>query len=359
MLKDQDWGFILDTIKNEKCVLLLGPEICFTPESEPFEKAMLEHLDLENNENILTYYPNDSLFLFKDGIAKTRSYYKIKDFYKKGFKDNVYTTLAQIPFHLVISTNPDLNLLQIFEASNTPCAFAYYDKTANPDDVSMPTRNMPLIYNLFGSIEKEESMILTHNDLFDFLLAVLGSRNLPTELKNALLGADNYLFLGFKFDKWYVQLLLRLLNLHKENFKFARFASNKDLRPETRMMVSDQFKIEFVEDQIEQFVQQLFTVCEKGGIIRDLEETMVSVSELVEKYLEDDQLDKAFTAMKDFLENKSEEELVDDVTLLMGRHKRLVRKQNQGIIDEKDSGIEYNKIKVALLDLNREIKSLE
>lgn len=359
MLKENDWSFILDTIKNEKCILLLGPEVCICETGKQYDQALLEHLNVKNNDNILSYYERDGLFLFRDGIAKTRSYYKIKDFYKQGFNDSINNKLTEIPFHIIISTSPDHNLTDIFESKKIPHEFAYYDKTINPKDVKIPGSNAPLLYNLFGSIDKEESMILTHDDLFDFLLAILGNRNLPGELKNALRTADNFLFLGFKFDKWYVQLLLRLLNLHNEQYKFARFASNKEIKPETQSLIIDQFRIEFVEDKIEKFVDGLYQKCSDEGILRDLEAPDIATSELVEKYIEEDQIEKAFTFLKDFLERKNEEELGDDLTLLMSRHKRLSRKQNQGIIDEKEANIESNKIKVAVLDLNKELKSLE
>ena len=358
MLQDNDWGFILNTIKNEKCILLLGPEVCISDSGNQFDQALLEYLNVENNENILSYYEHEGLFLYRDGIAKTRSYYKIKDFYKQGFKEAIYNKLTEIPFHLVISTTPDHNLSNVFESKKIPHEFAYYDKTSNPDEVKTPDINAPLLYNLFGSIEKEESMILTHDDLFDFLLALLGSRNLPGELKNALVTADNFIFLGFKFDKWYVQMLLRLLNLHNEKYKFARFASNKDINPETQSLIIDQFRIEFVDDKIEQFVDTLYQKCSDEGILRDLETPDISSAELVEKYIEEDQLEKAFAFLKDFLERKNEEELSDDLTLLMSRHKRLNRKQIQGVIDEKEATIESNKLKVAVLEINKEVKLL-
>jgi hypothetical protein len=359
MLQDNDWEFILDTINNEKCILLIGPEVCLSETGKQYDQALLDFLNVNESENILSYYDRDGLFLFRDGIAKTRSYYKIKDFFKQEFKDTIYSKLTEIPFHLIISTTPDHNLSRVFESRKIPHQFAYYDKTINPEDVETPDKNSPLLYNLFGSIDKEESMILTHDDLFDFLLALLGNRNLPGELKNALVTADNFIFLGFKFDKWYVQLLLRLLNLHNEKYKFARFASNKEIKEETQSLIIDQFRIEFVDDQIEQFVDILHQKCNNNGMLRDLEASDVSTSELVEKYIEEDLLEKAFALLKDCFEKKNEEDLGDDLTLLMSRHKRLNRKQTQGIIDEKEANIESNKIKVAVLELNKEVKLLE
>lgn len=359
MLKDNDWSFILDTIKNEKCILLIGPEVCIAETGKQYDQALLEHLNIKDNDNILSYYEKDGLFLYKDGIAKTRSYYKIKDFYKHGFKDANYDKLTEIPFHLIISTSPDTNLRDVFKSKNLLCEFEYYDKTINPKNVKTPTKSIPLIYNLFGSIDKEESMILTHDDLFDFLLAILGSRNLPGELKNALRTADNFLFLGFKFDKWYVQLLLRLLNLHNEQYKFARFASNKVIKPETRSLIIDQFRIEFVDDQIEKFVDILHNKCDKEGILRKPEAGDISVYDLVNICIENDEIDKAFQHLKNYPKIINDEELMDELRLLMGKYRRLLKKINEGILTDKETDIEFAKIRKALSDFNKDINLFE
>jgi len=366
MSKSTNWDLILDTIEDEKCILLLGPEICVTDNGQPFEKALLEHLNIQENEDILTYYDKDydtyntdGLFLFKDGVAKTKSYYKIKEFFRQGSACDIYTKIAQIPFHLIISTTPDLFLLESFKKNKIRHAFSFYDKTTNPKKLRTPTQNTPLLYNLFGSIEKEESLILTHDDLFDFLLAIFGSNKLPTELNNSLQNAKNFIFLGFKFDKWYVQLLLRLLHLHQAKYGFVPYASNREKNPAIEPLCINQFKIEFVDDKCNEFINNLFKRCENKGILRKFGESEKTVSELVEKYIEDDKLDEAFTCLKDFFDKKRAENLSDDITGLMGRYNSLVHKKAKGEIDEKDAITEENKIRGSLIQMIKEVKSKE
>jgi len=353
------WDFIIDTIENEKCVLLLGPEICITKQGLPSEKALLEFLSIDQNENILTFYDQDGLFLFKDGGSKTKSYYEIKKFYQQEFVCDIYDKISKIPFHLIISITPDSLLQSMFEKNKIPFEFAYYDKTKKPDDVSSPSRKVPLIYNLLGSIDYEESLVLTHDDLFDFLLAILGSKNLPNNLLNSFQIADNLLFLGFKFDKWYVQVLLRLLNLHQSKYKFVRYASNKKINPDIQSLCVDQFKIEFVKDKCEEFIDNLYLQCEEKGLLRRIGESDKLTSQLVEKNIEEDHVDEAFTYLKSFFDKNGEQKLADTLVLLKARHTRLQRKITQKIIDEKDSEIEDNLIKRDIIDLNKEVKLIE
>jgi hypothetical protein len=243
---------------------------------------------------------------------------------------------------------------------NVSHQFAFYNKKVNPGPLNPPTGDHPLIYNLFGSIEEEQSIILTHDDLYDFLFAILGDHRLPAELQNILVKSANYLFLGFSFEKWYMQLLLRLLNLHDERLSFDRYASNIKLGDDKKVFYNEQFKINFVEENLSAFVDTLFKKCEAAGVIRELQEAgEVSLFQRIEKLVGDDKLDEVLDLMSKFFSSKEENELADDVILLSSRHKRLQRKINQEVIDEAESNIESNKIKLAILEINKEIKELE
>ena len=103
-----------------------------------------------------------------------------------------------------------------------------------------------------------------------------------------------------------------------------------------------------------QLIQDLTEILPK-----DIEIADDLVSELAEKYIADEQFEEALQLLKEFFEVKNEEEFGDDVILLRGRYKRLIRKQNLGIIGENESSIESNKISAAILELNKEVMLLE
>lgn len=359
MLKERDWEFILQTIKNKKCILLLGPEVGLSIKGKQYEKALTNFLDIGNNDYIISYYKNEGLFLFKDGSSKTQTCFDIEKFLDQEFDDTIFSKLSEIPFHLIISTSPDHNLKKVFDAKKLPYDFEYYDKTTNPRDVNPPSAEKPLLYNLFGSIRKEDSMILTHDDLYDFLLALLGNRNLPQELKFALKEAKNFIFLGFKFEKWYVQLLLRLLNLHNKNLTFDKYAANKDFEDEvTKTMMLDQFGIKFVENEVDKFVNGLYDECSKHDMLRKPENSDISVNELVNKYIEEDELDKAFDLLKDHLEKGEDEDSASELINLKGSYRRHLKKVREGILSESEATIALNKIRKSLKEINDDVKML-
>ena len=356
MSETVDWNFIIDKIKKEKCVLLLGPELCLPKDGKSFDELLLEQLQTKDKNKQLSYYERDGFFLFKNEEEKMHFGYQMEQLYKASCGEEIYNTIAKLPFHLIISATPDLNLKRVFEKNNTPHNFAFYDKTATPDEVAEPSKEEPLIYNLLGNVEKWDSLILTYDDLFDFLSEIMGDRELPTNLKNALKEADSLIFLGFKFEKWYVQLLLRILKLQMGKTKYAY---NKAIDYDTQCFCIEQFKLKFIDDNLHQFLDDLYQKCDTEGILREAEDEDQSVSDLIEKYISEDMLEKAIATAKNYFNRMNEDELADDIILLESRHKRLNRKINIGVIEDSSAEIEHNKIKHALLEVNKEIEQME
>ena len=360
MLSNSDWEFILNTIEEEQgaCVLLIGREMCVTKQCDSFENALIDFLDIHNDENILKFYEGDGLFLFRDGMSKTKSFYKIRDFYKMGLNDENYKKISRIPFHLIISTSPDHTLKDTFDQDNILHQFSVYNKTENPEQIQKPRKDYPLLYNLLGSIYDEESLILTHDDVFEYMQGVFGTRPIPANILETLLKAKNLIFVGFKFEKWYVQLLLRLLGIHeKDRSRFARYALNKSIVPETQSLVMEQFRISFIDNNIDEFINELYTRCEKKGILRQ-KKSHGSIHELIENYIESDEMEKAFDSLKSHIAQFDYEDLKEDMLLLSSKYNRLIRRQNLGSIDERDAGVENAKIKESLLSINKELASM-
>jgi len=354
MTNEINWKFILNTIKSEKCVLLLGPEI-ISQSGKTLNKLLTEYLDIKVNKNILAYYEKDELFLFKDGMSKTMTYYEIKDFYSQKFADDIYEKIAQLPFNLIVSITPDFILTNTFKKLNLEHNFSFYNKNQNPRDIETPTKDIPLIYNLFGSLEQEESLILTHDDLFDFIFASMGSMGLPKELRNSLNNADNFIFLGFTFEKWYLQIILRLLNPKKEKYKFAL---NKEQTSETKSFYIEQFKVNFSEIEPVDFLNELFEKCKEQNILRNTGEVQASVSVQIASLVEKDEIEKAINKLKSFFEEK-DQDMFNMTIGILSSFNRLKRKITSGIIDEKESTLEMNKIRHSILEMNNDVKDFE
>jgi len=304
-----DWEFITETIKNEKCILFIGPELFKDENGLTLEEQMSKYLDVGNNEDIQKFYKDDGLFFFTSGTQKTKSYYKIKKFYNQAFPQSkvIFEKLAKIPFHFIISITPDKKYFETFESLGFNSRFEFYWKKQNADtSINRPSIKNPIIYNMFGSIDKQESMVLTQDDLFDYFESIFQEDSMPKKLKLSLQGADNFIFLGIDFEKWYMQLLLRILYLHNDKYEFMRYAANQKTSDELKAFCYQHFKIEFIPTKIDEFVNELHNQCEKVGLIRKQEEKQSSVIEQFKNWLAQDRIEDVLKGIKEFLDNLEE-----------------------------------------------------
>ena len=223
--EDRFWELIIKRIEEEKCILILGPDIALEGKKTLNEqlKAFLDN----NSTQKYRYYIDDEFYSFTDETEKEYAFYDVQQFFDKLEYSDIHRKIAEIPFHMIISVSPDLRIRKAFEDRKADYFFDFYNKEQNPQGIGKPTKSKPLIYNLFGNIEVEGSLIFTYNDLFDYLIAIFGKRELHMDLRREIQESRMILFIGFKFEKWYFKLLLRLLYENKSKLSHA---AAKDIR---------------------------------------------------------------------------------------------------------------------------------
>jgi hypothetical protein len=86
----------------------------------------------------------------------------------------------------------------------------------------MSTENSPVVYHLHGHYEAIDSMVLTENDYYDFLVSMSrGSKLLPSPILNALTRAS-LLFMGYSLADVNLRVLLRgLVHPYPENQRLS------------------------------------------------------------------------------------------------------------------------------------------
>lgn len=364
MLNEADLNIILEAIENKKCILFLGPEINNLKENISVEEALSEYLGSQGIK--LNFYKDEGLYLFDEHTSFPKLSYNIKQFYSNLEIPPIYEQIAKIPFHLVLSITPDLFLDKTFEKYNFDRNCSVYNKVENPENIVKSTKESPLLYYLFGSYEKFESLMLTHDDLFNFLVAILSKHELPVELSNLILDAHNFIFLGFRFDHWYVQILLRLFNSKVKpiytKFSIGRYALSKSIKPTTRAFCIDEFRMTFIDDGIQKFVDQLFDAHKKSGKLRIPVNKELSIVKQLESCVEKGDLNKAFNCLLGFLDKKIPGKNKDEIDNLIrqnsGIYEDLKRRQNEQTLDSAEFTKERNKIQRSVLDLIKEIKGL-
>jgi hypothetical protein len=134
--------------------------------------------------------------------------------------------LARLPFPIYITTNPDPLLEDALADASSGisdgavkrpqmglCNWneridplpSVYDR--EPD--YRPDATRPLVYHLFGRLSQPDSLVLTEDDYFDYLISVTSDKErIPGVVRRALANTA-LLFLGFQLDDWNFRVLFR------------------------------------------------------------------------------------------------------------------------------------------------------
>ena len=125
--------------------------------------------------------------------------------------------LAGLKLPIYITTNYD-NLMKdaLKEAGADPqvvicpwsarfMADSIYDK----EPEFRPTPERPLIYHLFGHFSLPDSLVLTEDDYFEFLIGVTRNKDLIPSVVRRALTDTALMFVGFQLDDWSFRIFFR------------------------------------------------------------------------------------------------------------------------------------------------------
>jgi hypothetical protein len=142
-----------------------------------------------------------------------------------------HAILARLPVRIFITTNPDELLEEALRAAGKQpttlvCPWREFSEQSDPGQLAAeedldPTPEAPLVYHLFGLLSQPESLVLTEDDLFEFLIGITRHmKRIPDPVGRAL--ADSaLLLLGFQTSAWSFRVLMKAL-LAKEGSSLLR-----------------------------------------------------------------------------------------------------------------------------------------
>jgi len=360
-----NWDDVLDTLEAQKCILFLGQGAYRAPGGGDLEQALMEWIDVHNTEHPhIRLYNEDGFFLFRKNRYKRKVIAQIKAFYNQAFPEveTMFSRLAQIPFNMVFTLTPD----NIFARTLDTYGFEYesdfyFRNRKASEEFELPTKQKPLIYNLLGNIEEPESIILTHQDFFDYLGSVFKGNSMNEDLKTELENAERYIFLGLPYEKWYFQLLLRVLSMHSYKLKEVERLALKEFEdPNLHEIYTEEFKIEFVPTEISAFVDTLHQKCKEEGILKPLptpdpkeKELSDFSSEHIKELVADAKTEEAMLHLKVLLQQKNPKgaRLGTELIVLRNRYKLLRQREVRGTIYPQDFTVENNQVIEQLLSL--------
>ncbi len=253
LLGDDDWDLLVQSIRDRECVLVLGPTASAHPDDPnglPLSVSLARQLANSLSQSTKPQSTNSSnpleeqikatddlgaiaeLYLHRcepNSSAKLRR--RVKDFYRplQNLTTPLHRDLAQMRFPLCINATHDHFLINALREDTTcKCHEDDYDYTnQNPGlrREAFPANGDVTVYNLFGSIDGINSMVLSETDLLKFLVNV--TKNTPevdAYVIDRLRECGSILFLGFEFHRWYARILWHVLSSERDKRDIPLFA---------------------------------------------------------------------------------------------------------------------------------------
>jgi hypothetical protein len=224
---DATWNRILRRIEKGKCTPFLGSGINhgILPTGSELAKELAKrfHYPLKNSSDLpsVTQYlavTEDSMFpkeetldLLRGKLEQWKKTVKLPDFFKA--QNEPLGILASLPFPIYITTNYDDLMVQALKAwekqpQQELCDWnKYVDEseylTEHPSAFDSttgyePTVKQPLIFHLHGHDKVAESLVLTEDCYYDFMVNISKREGaIPARIQHALAGSS-LLFIGYR-----------------------------------------------------------------------------------------------------------------------------------------------------------------
>lgn len=267
-MRDRDWEILLNKISAGKCTPIVGNRICL--------KGIPKIVNLPKewaNEHGYPFADTMNLPRIAQFISvKERSEQRPKEYLNLAYQeihediaghtfqpDDPHGLLARLPFPTYLTTTYDdclLKALSDFGREPQKKLYRWWERVSGEDgedgelyDSLPPSFLRPVVYYLHGHYTNEQSLVLTEDDYFNFLVNT-GSRDsliLPPSISK-ILSTSSLLFIGYQFSSWDFRVCLHLLNVVKN----ARGTSV------TVVLLPDETREGFEQDEVQAYLEDYF-----------------------------------------------------------------------------------------------------
>jgi CHAT domain/SIR2-like domain len=128
-----------------------------------------------------------------------------------------YRVLAELPGRIYVNASAETLLFKSLQAAGKqPTLLACNwrptgeNHPSEPRFEGTPSAEKPVVYHVFGIFPQPNSLVLTEDDFFDYLIATSAYKLIPTAVRGSLTNSS-LLFLGFPLAGWTFRVLFRLI----------------------------------------------------------------------------------------------------------------------------------------------------
>jgi hypothetical protein len=245
-------------------------------------------------EDSLKYFSDDGFIYFDRSVdySAKRDYFENLKSYLISKKDRTfYNQLAQLPFSLIISLSPDDFMHQAYNEIGKPHYFYYYitGKEGGAGQFKLPSsesdsgkpvdeaikinqkigadKKKPLILNMFGHFDNQESLLLTHDKFFEYLHSS-PIDEIPDNIRaNIKTNITSFLIIGTHFNKWYLRFLFFLLYRLKPGIGTRAIFNYSEKYSNELDFYYTIFQMRFSKTDNIEFINGLYEDCKTKGLI--------------------------------------------------------------------------------------------
>lgn len=212
-INDAEWELLVERIHDGLCIPFLGAGASIGANA-PSAATLSEILAAK------CHYPGRD----RRDFLKVAQYYRMttdddaprREIVKHLRSPNIrpspaHEMLAALPFRFIITTNYD-NLIEraLQNQGKQPRVMVYKVGGNGVEIAQMPTAQEPIVYKIHGSMEDLQSMVVTEDDMVNWMAAILTSDpSLPQAIR--ALFRESVLFIGYALTDWNIRVLLRAI----------------------------------------------------------------------------------------------------------------------------------------------------
>jgi hypothetical protein len=195
-----------------------------------------------------------------------------------------HKALAELPLPIYITANQD-NLLEnaLKAAGREPrlvlCPWNEYIEQNLSEFKEEATPEKPMVFHLFGNWDEPDSIVLTEDNYFDFLIGVTRNKDIIPEQVRLALNDSSLLFLGFQTEAWDFRVLYRSILAQPGSTRRSQYAQiAAQVEPEDGRILEPQGARTYLEEYFgkgadidifwgspQEFLAELMQSWHKGG----------------------------------------------------------------------------------------------
>lgn len=261
------WDRLIQSMMRGQCVLMLGPDAVRVtgangqrvPVLDELRRHLVDELEGEGTPAPESKRASAVAQVVADVKSRDQLIEWIDEFFDGlVFDDPTLAGLAKLPLGLIVNTVPGLDVQHIFGSDVEVRSYDRFAAAAELPDWSLENR---VLYNLYGTGENPDSLVLTDSDLVDVLVSVIrGDPRLPLKLTSAFQDPElTFIFLGFQLYHWQLRVLMHALSegATKPAESFAQEVQRSELDEGARTYYRDRNRIRILEMDASRFVSKL------------------------------------------------------------------------------------------------------